>query len=87
MAYDPTNRYRLNGKEDQTIGSLESKWIKEQIDMTISRGTLSVETINEIKELAKKEINKAEQVWYESNGSINMNTYFKTQHGNGHKQQ
>ena len=77
MAYDPTNRYRLNGKEDQTIGSLESKWIKEQIDMTISRGTLSVETINEIRELAKKEINKAEQVWYESNGAINMNSYFK----------
>ena len=58
MAYDPTNRYRLNGKEDQTIGSLESKWIKEQIDMTISRGTLSVETINEIKELAKKKLKK-----------------------------
>lgn len=64
-----------------------SKWIKEQIDMATSRGTLSVETINDIKELAKKEINKAEQVWYESNGSINMNTYFKTQHGNGLKQQ
>ena len=31
---------------------------KNFIDMTISRGTLSVETINEIKELAKKKLKK-----------------------------
>ena len=54
-----------------------SKWIRTQLDEYKSKGGITIDNLNELKNQAQKEITKARRQWEASDRTINMNTYFK----------